>query len=253
MTKPSQQKAPKVFYAGDSTPDGPACYLLSILRHLKMDVRHVAPSQRLTPELMRTRYDAIILSDYSRKGLAEDAERRMAEMVLSGAGLAMIGGWGSFSGPFGGWKGSQIETLLPVNCLNRDDRMNFSGGAHIRIKRDHTLLRGIPKNRTPAIVGMNHVVPKKNAVILATVRNIVSGNKQPHYVQTEYPLLVIDRDPAKRIAVLTTDLAPHWCGGLLDWGTKPLKLPSGDKRWVEVWDTYVRFVSNLLCWLTCKA
>lgn len=118
----------KILYAGDSPAGGPANYLLGILKHINSQYVHIPPAVPLEEKWLNLPYDAFILSDYSRKQLSPRMERLIVSRVESGAGLAMIGGWGSFSGPFGGWKGSLIEKMLPVTCLGTDDRVNFPGG-----------------------------------------------------------------------------------------------------------------------------
>jgi len=65
----------------------------------------------------------------------------------------------------------------------------------------------------------------------------------------EHPLLIVDSDSTRRIAAFTTDLAPHWSGGLLDWGKKRVKLSVKKGISIEVGEQYVRFVSSLLKWL----
>lgn len=68
----------------------------------------------------------------------------------------------------------------------------------------------------------------------------------------DYPLLVVGSDSSKRTAAFATDAAPHWCGGMVDWGRKSLRLHVKDSIWIEVGDLYVRFFSNFLNWLAGK-
>ena len=227
----------RILYAGDSPVGGPANYLLAILKSLKIPFTHVPPSEVLRPG----EFGAIILSDFSKKNLPADSERKIVEQVKNGPGLLMIGGWGSYSGPFGGWKGTQIEKLLPVECLKRDDRTNFPGGALITLKKKHPMFNGLSFSNPPVICGMNQVRIKKNGRLILTAKKIAGG--------AQYPLLVVDSDPKKRIAALTTDLAPHWCGGMVDWGKSSVKLPVNAKISVEVGDAYIRFVSSLIRWI----
>ena len=238
----------KILYAGDSPAGGPANYLLGILRFIKADFIHIPPSKTLKPGLLKKNFDAIILSDFSRKRVPAISQELIAKKVNGGMGLLMIGGWGSFSGPFGKWHGSLIEKILPVSCLNRDDRINFPGGAWIVQKRKHASLRDASFKNPPVICGLNKVIPKKNSEVLLCAKKIPPPNLSSSYA-AEYPLLLIDRDPRKRIAALTTDLAPHWCGGLVDWGSRRLKLPVKGNISVEVGNLYVRFISSLLTWL----
>ncbi|MBI4116076.1 MAG: hypothetical protein HY447_05865, partial [Candidatus Omnitrophica bacterium] len=193
---------------------GPANYLLGILGKLKASFLHIPPSKTLNPSFLKRRFDAIILSDFSKTHVPSISEKMIAQQVEEGTGFLMIGGWGSFSGPFGRWKGSLIEKILPVSCLGRDDRLNFPGGALIVPKKKHRALQSISFGRPPVICGLNRIKPKRNSLTLLSARRIVTtGNAHRIALEkTEFPLLVVDRDPRKRIAALTTDLAPHWCG-----------------------------------------
>ncbi len=245
----------KVLYAGDSPVGGPANYLLAVLKKLPADVRHVPPSQTLLLHLLRQRFDAIILSDFSRTHLPSASESAVIRQVDEGTGLLMVGGWGSFSGPFGGWRGSRIESLLPVRCLRRDDRKNFPGGALITSRATHPMFRSLSFREPPAICGLNVVTPKAGSKILLTAtpilsrRNPSTGGLSAALSPRTYPLLVISADVRQRVAALTTDLAPHWCGGLVDWGHRRVVLPVARTMHVEVGDRYLQFVSSLVRWL----
>lgn len=211
--------------------------MLAVLNRVGIPYSHVPPGR----PLRATNFDAFILSDYSRKDLSARAEAAIVERVEGGAGLLMIGGWGSFSGPFGGYRDSRIEKLLPVSCRKSDDRTNFPGGASLLVKHPHEMFAGLSFQNPPVICGLNSVAPKPGARVVLEAKRLRDGAR--------YPLLIVDRNPAKRVAALTTDLAPHWCGGLVDWGGHPLKLGVDDLRSVEVGRSYVRFVSSLIRWL----
>lgn len=242
----------KILYAGDGPVGGPANYLLAVLRANSMRMRHLPPSRAFSANLLRERFDAVILSDYSRKKMSPAAEKALVRHVQDGMGLLMIGGWGSFSGPFGGWRGSMVEKILPVTCLNRDDRTNFPGGAHIIQKTSHPMFEGLSFKNPPVILGINDVRPSQKSQVILAARKIVSVASRLILDPFEHPLFVVDSDPGRRVAALTTDVAPHWCGGLLDWGQKAVKLSVNDRIQVEVGDSYLEFLSSILCWLVRK-
>jgi len=252
MFKRRVMRGMKVLYAGDSPVGGPANYLLGILRAMKADFLHIPPSQTLSPCFLKKRFDAIILSDFSRKQMPAVSERIVCGQVKDGAGLAMVGGWCSFSGPYAGWQGSKIEEILPVTCLHRDDRTNFPGGALVLLKEPHPIVRSVSFRNPPAICGLNTFRIKSRGCLLLSAAKIVSGKRRNRLdlENREHPLLVIDRDPGKRIAALATDLAPHWCGGLVDWGTRRLKLHVRGAMNIELGNFYVNFVSSLIRWLS---
>ena len=245
----------KVLYAGDSPVGGSANYLLAVLKKLRATVRHLPPSQTLHPRLLRQRFDAIILSDFSRDRVPHAAEAAMARQVEDGTGLLMVGGGGSFAGPFGRWRGSRIESLLPVRCLGRDDRKNFPTGALMMPQAHHPMFRSLSFQELPVICGLNRVQPKAHSTVVLTAtplaarRNHATGGVDVRVSPATYPLLVVDSHPRRRAAALTTDLAPHWCGGLVDWGHRRVMLPVTRTIRVEVGDRYLQFISSLIRWL----
>lgn len=244
-----------LLYAGDSPVGGPADYVLAVLKHLRATVRHLPPSQTLHPRVVRRRFDAIILSDFPRARVPRAAEAAMARQVEDGAGLLMVGGWSSFAGPSGGWRGSRIESLLPVRCLGRDDRKHFPSGALTTPQTHHPMLRSLSFREPPVICGLNHVQPKARSTVVLAAAPLVTrwtqatGGAAVRVSPAIYPLLVVDSRPRRRAAALTTDLAPHWCGGLVDWGPRRFVLPVTRTIRVEVGNRYLQFVSSLVRWL----
>ena len=242
----------KILYAGDSSVGGAANYLLGVLRWLSARVQHVSPSSTLTPDLLRHRYDAVILSDFPARQAPARSQLLIAQQVQQGTGLLMVGGWASFSGPSGGWRGSQIERLLPVRCLARDDRVQWAGGGLIVREGDHPMFRALSFSDPPVICGFNAVRPTPASRVLLRVHRLVTRRGRPASVtlaSSGEPLLVIHADWHRRIAALATDLAPHWCGGLVDWGRARIRLPVSNHHRIEVGDRYVRWVAALIRWL----
>ena len=239
----------KILYCGDSPVGGAANYLLGALRHMRARVVHLPPAEKLRPKDLQKSYDVIIFSDYSKTEVDSKVERLITAQVESGTGFLMIGGWGSYSGPLGGWKGSLIEKLLPVICKNSDDRTNFPSGASVVLKNRYGFLNAQSFKQTPSICGLNAVHPKPGSKILLAARPIISNGKKIRLAPKEYPLLVVDSQPDRRVAALTTDLAPHWCGGLVDWGNKTLKLSVTPRIQIQVGNYYIQFITSLLGWL----
>ena len=242
----------RVLYAGDSPVGGPANYLLGVLKFMGAKTTHVPPSQSLYPASFEKKYDVILFSDYSAKQCSRETQLRLMTAIEGGMGFAMIGGWGSFSGPFGGWRESILEKLLPVECLDRDDRVNFPGGAAFVVKERHAVLGNFSNRHLPVICGLNHVVPREHAKVVLAVRRILH-EKKIRLEEKEYPLLVVNAGPGMRTAVFASDCAPHWCGGMVDWGAKTLKLPVAPKIRIQVGDAYVRFLSSVVRWLAKKS
>lgn len=243
----------RILYAGDSPVGGSANYLVGIFSSLRADFLHIPPSQSLRPALFRKRFDAVILSDFSHSRLLLASEKVLVKQVKDGTGLLMVGGWASFSGPRGGWKDSLVEACLPIRCLSRDDRVHLPGGAIIVPKIQHPMIQRLHVEKFPVICGLNEFLPKEKSCVLLTARKILAESllrASPPRLRLdskEYPLLVIHSQ--ERTAALATDLAPHWCGGLVDWGRRRMRIRVKGNISIEIGDLYFRFVSVLLRWL----
>ena len=62
-------------------------------------------------------------------------------------------------------------------------------------------------------------------------------------------MLVLGTHGQGRTAALTTDLAPHWVGGLVDWGDgERVKAQAAGGFEIEVGNFYAQLVANLLVW-----
>ncbi len=243
-----------ILYCGDSWEGGAANYLLGALRRGPYVVTHVPPSMRLSPAMLEHGFDAIILSDYSREMLTAECDQLLEKQVQGGAGLLMIGGWGSFSGIFGKWRGSRIANLLPVECSERDDRMNIMTGATLHVQTPHAILGKTEWHQSPVICGLNLVTAKAGSITVLTAHEILQEKSKQGFNLKEsseaLPLLVVDAK--KKIAALATDVAPHWCGGLVDWGERREKLKVNPMMEVEVGNRYVEFLAGIFSWLTGK-
>ncbi len=237
----------KVLYAGDSPPGGAANYLLGILNYLKTDLLHFPPGVSLPQDVFKDFWDVIIFSDYKCDNVPYAVQKKIVQQVHAGTGFWMIGGWASFTGLNAGWKNSLIESILPVKCLAKDDRRNFFSGAVIQSKSKNTILKKLSFEISPVICGLNKVLVKKDSQLILSAQLI---GKKGMLIDKEYPLLIINKNKQIKTMALTTDLAPHWCGGLVDWGNRRQSLSVNKDISVEVGNFYIRFVSSLLDWLS---
>jgi hypothetical protein len=244
----------RILYAGDSEGGGPARYLLGVMKTMNATVAHVPPSRSLTPASLRARPDLVILSDMPAARVPATTQKAIARHLEDGVGLLMVGGWGSFSGPFGGWRNTLIESLLPVRCLSRDDRTNFPGGALLLPAGDHPSIAGVPFDPPAAICGVNRVLPRPGARVVLNAhrlehRLLPTGARIHTLDPAALPLLVVDADPDRRVAAFTSDFAPHWAGGLVDWGPRTEKIRLKAPVEIEVGAIYILFIKTLLGWL----
>lgn len=241
----------RILYCGDSPAGGPANYLLAMIKFVGAQVTHIHPGVKLDPTIANAHYDAIVFSDYGYECLPEKSEQKLIYQILSGAGFLMVGGWGSFAGPYGNWQKSEIAKLLPVECAKKDDRVNLGSGLYPFAKGKHAILNKLDLKNAPVLIGLNQVKPKKESKVLLTARAFQPSSRK--FTGTDYPLLVVGGDDHIRTAAFMTDFAPHWCGGWVDWGKKRVVLPVEGSIQVEISDQYLQFGAQLLRWLARKA
>ena len=83
----------------------------------------------LDPELTFAKYDVFILGDLPAEYLSREQIGRIAEAVRAGAGLMMLGGRRSFG--MGGWTGTEVANLLPVEIHPGDGELEPEGGLKV--------------------------------------------------------------------------------------------------------------------------
>jgi uncharacterized membrane protein len=122
----------------------------------------------------------------------------LADYVERGGGLVMVGGYMSFSGIDGRARFgmSPLATVLPVNMLDHDDRIEVPEGLTPNVKVPNHPVIGGTSGEWPPLLGYNRVVAKPDSTVVAQVR----GD----------PLLVVGSVGAGRAVAFTSDLAPHW-------------------------------------------
>ena len=178
------------------------------------------------------RYDVVLLSDIGANSLLfhpkllSTSQKRpnrlklLEQFVAQGGGLAMIGGWMSFSGIEGKahYHGSPLEPALPVDCAPGDDRVEIPEGVTpVVAEKDHPILRGVD-TRWPYFLGYNRVSPKPGSTVVLRLDHD--------------PLLCVWSHGKGRAAAFTSDCAPHW----------------GPNEFLT-WPGYSKFWGNLVDWL----
>jgi uncharacterized membrane protein len=207
--------------------EGDACsrkYLLGALRAAGIAVE--AP--RGPPDELAS-YDVALLSDFEAPALGDDAAEAMVEAVRAGLGLVMVGGWTSFGR--GGYARSPLAQALPVEVEDGDDRQAAVRGVFPVKMADHPVLGNLDWARAPLICGYNRVRPKPAAEVALRTSDGAA-------------LLVLGGIGQGRTAAYASDLAPHWSGGMTDWGESSLPGPEGE----EVGTAYVAFLAQLVRW-----
>jgi uncharacterized membrane protein len=156
-------------------------------------------------------FDVVVLSDvgsnsfllcdetFLRSERTANRLRVLAEYVERGGGLVMVGGYMSVTGIDGRARFgmSPLKTVLPVNMLDHDDRIETPEGVIPSVEvPSHPVLGGTPPGQWPPLLGYNRVVAKPGSIVVAQC----GGD----------PLLVVGSAGAGRVAAFTSDLAPHW-------------------------------------------
>ncbi|WP_434582303.1 glutamine amidotransferase [Carbonactinospora thermoautotrophica] len=156
------------------------------------------------------RFDVVLISDVGANSflLADETFLRsertvnrlalLADYVQRGGGLVMVGGYMSFSGIDGRarYKMSPLASVLPVEMLDHDDRVEVPEGVVPSVEvPGHEVLGGTPAE-WPILLGYNRLVAKPGSTVVARVG--------------EDPLLVVGDAGSGRTVAFASDLAPHW-------------------------------------------
>ena len=187
-------------------------------------------------------FDCVILSDIGANTLLLHPDvwlsgktvpnrlKLLREYVEMGGGLFMIGGDLSFQGINGAarYGRTAVEDVLPVTCLQVDDRVEIPEGfAPEIVEPNHPILAGLPAE-WPVLLGINEVVVKAEPGVQLLARTPAD--------QGSHPLLVTGSYGQGRTLVWTSDIGPHW-------------LP---ETFVQ-WEGYGQLWRQSLAWLTAKA
>lgn len=241
---------PTICYLGDDHLGGAAAYLAGVMTHFGLDFQHVPSTAAPEAAFTARRHRLYVVSDYPAANFRPGQMEHVAACVAAGSGLAMLGGWESFYGRLGEYHRSPLADVLPVVMQSADDRRNADQPCLIRKLADHPILDGLPWDTPPGIGGYNALTPKPGAQqLLSCVRIGVryGGGRFEFAPGAEAPLLVVGAHGAGRTAALATDVAPHWVGGWVDWGT-PRITQAVAEGFIEVGCHYAAFFRNLLAW-----
>ncbi|MEN6405581.1 MAG: glutamine amidotransferase [Thermoguttaceae bacterium] len=242
--------AAKVCYLGDDFLTGAAGYLAAIMLHYGMEFDYV-PSAESPPEGFLDRaYALYAVSDYPARRFGQPAMRHVVECVDRGSGLLMLGGWESFFGRLGEYHESPLADALPVEIARADDRTNCAQPCLVEAAMEHPITAGLPWDRPPGIGGFNRFTPRGDAqVVLNSVQFDVRHEDErfQFWPGRRSPLLVVGQHGQGRTAALATDAAPHWVGGMVDWGDRRMIQEVAGAE-VEVGGWYAQFFHQLLAW-----
>lgn len=235
-----------VLFMGDDSLTGAAAYLGGVLTRAGVAFDYVPSTEPAAPGLLDRETGLFIVSDYPSKNLDTASQERLASSVSRGASLLMIGGWESFHGLNGEYHSGPLSDILPVVPLRSDDRVNWCQGCIPVPGGDHECLKDLPWEAPPVFCGYNRVSLRDGAVQALALRRLKIKGTVVSLEQEEHPLLAFGVHGDGKTAALTTDLAPHWVGGWVDWGEPRVAAQAPGGNEVEVGCLYARFIEQLV-------
>ena len=241
----------RILYAGDTALTQAASYLAGVLSHAGFDFDYLASDEPLPERRDRVDYDLYILSDFPVKNVTSEQFGTIADRVRAGAGLLMIGGWESFHGAAGEYHDSPLVDVLPVTMADTDDRVNCPQPCLVEQAAEHEIVAGLPWERPPGVGGYNRLVAKGQAEVLLRVRTFAveaAGGRMTFTPGAAAPLLVVGKFGSGRAAAFASDAAPHWVGGLVDWGDRRITACAPGSVEIEVGNHYAQLFANLVRW-----
>lgn len=245
-----------VLYLGDTGLREAASYLAGVMTHYQIGFDYVSSSEKFDMGWLEQNYRAFLLSDYPAENFTGDQMHALAAKVKNGLGLLMIGGWESFSGLSGGYTHTPFQEVLPVVMQDGDDRVNSSSPCLIEKNTDHPILVGLPfAEEVTGVGGYNVFRAKEDSQTLLSLRpfQVQRKNQRYHFAEKEtVPLLVLGGYGRGPVAAFASDVAPHWVGGLVDWGRQRIKAQAPGSVPVEVGGHYARFFANLVMWVAAS-
>jgi hypothetical protein len=243
-----------ILYCGDTHLRNAAAYLAGLLASGGESFHYVPSDRPLSPEDLSAELRLVILSDYPAARCDADCQARIASLVERGAGLLMIGGWESFHGLGGDWDGTAVGAILPVEVSAADDRLNSDRPLLVRRIGSHAITDGLPwETQPPYVGGLNRFTAKSDARVLLSADRLHTQREAGDWefeIDTTWPLLVTGQHGRGRTAALATDVAPHWVGGLVDWGPGRVSAQATDAEPIEVGDLYAQFFLQLVRWVS---
>jgi len=239
-----------ILYLGDDDLTAAAGYLGGVLTHYGMDFDHV-PSDVELPDEAASGRKLMIVSDYPAANFRQGQLHRIAEKTAEGMGLLMIGGWESFAGRDVQYTHTPLAEALCVTMSDSDDRVNCPQPCLVEKTAEHPILANLPFDAPPGVGGYNRVAAKPEATTLLLARRYAVRAKGGQYLfhpGGADPLLVVGSCGRGRVAAFTSDVAPHWVGGLVDWGDRRIKAQARGGSPIEVGRWYAELLVNLVRW-----
>ena len=143
--------------------------------------------------------NTLLLSDqtFKRGIVCPNRCDEIRNYVMDGGALLMIGGYLSFSGIDckARYGQTSVQDVLPVKCLEMDDRAEHPEGIVPVVRAKHQALANI-SGEWPHFLGYNRTLPADGCDVPVTI----GGD----------PLVAFGKFGKGRSAAFTSDCAPHW-------------------------------------------
>lgn len=170
---------------------------------------HLAPEKFPVSMEEISKYSCVILSDigsntlllppktFSKSIKTPNRCQLIKDYVNEGGAFLMVGGYMSFTGIDAKTRYGQtpVKDILPVQCLNIDDRAEHPEGVVPVTVKKHEALAGLPVE-WPHFLGYNKTKAIPEGEVLATI----DGD----------PFIAVGEFGKGKSAVFTSDCAPHW-------------------------------------------
>jgi len=243
----------QILYLGDTSLREAASYLAGVMSYYGITFDYKASGEHFESGLLDGGYRAIVISDYPSKNFTDRQLEQLASCVKEGMGLLMIGGWESFYGAGGEYAESVLKEVLPVRMQFSDDRINCPQPCLVEKNCAHPIVEGLPfDSACPGIGGYNRVTTKPEGLEVLSARRLSVRRETQGYsvnpAAKAEPLLVVGFYGRGRVVAFTSDVAPHWVGGLVDWGDGRVQTCAQGASPVEVGDCYARLFSQMIRW-----
>ncbi len=242
-----------VLYLGDTAINQQASYLAGIMSYYDISFDYISSDEKFSLEKLGQDTRLIIISDYPSANFTASQIDAIVERVKGGMGILMIGGWESFTGLGGDYGKTKLSEVLPVRIKDSDDRINQSDPCLVKKEIDHEILEGLDlENAVPVIGGFNDVEAKDGATTILSSQRFRAYHRGNGFEFSPYktaPLLVVGEFGLGKTAAFASDVAPHWVGPFVDWGSSRVTAQADGAEAIEVGDSYALFFKNLIQWL----
>ncbi|MFA5865008.1 MAG: glutamine amidotransferase [Phycisphaerae bacterium] len=243
----------QILYLGDTAIKEAASYLAGIMTYHNLTFDYLASDKIVSPEMLNVEYRAIIISDYPSANFPPGQLDLLTKKISKGTGLLMIGGWESFTGLNREYTQTTLAEVLPVFLQPTDDRINCPQPCLIEKNQDHEIIATLPFDQhPPTIGGFNLLRAKPQAETILSARRFSVSRSSTGYTFKPFeksdPLLVVGHHGQGRVTAFASDVAPHWVGGLVDWGDTRVCAQAQNANAIEVGNWYAQFFANVVKW-----